>query len=186
MMKILAMKIPSFRARLRANDTTLSGGALTYAVEIDVENGALTFNADGSYEYTPNPNFNGADRFTYVVTDLESGENTTQTVFLTIDPVADIVAGDDQTEGNAGEPIVGSVSDNDLATSGGTLTYAVAIDVQNGALTFNADGTYSYTPVPGFSGTDSFSYVVTDADSGRERYANGHDYSQCCRGRPSS
>ena len=133
-----------------SNDTTLSGGTLTYAVEIDVENGALTFNADGSYEYTPNPNFNGADRFTYVVTDLESGENTTQTVFLTIDPVADIVAGDDQTEGNAGEPIVGSVSDNDLATSGGTLTYAVATDVQNGALTFNADGTYSYTPAAWF------------------------------------
>ena len=148
------------------NDTTLSGGALTYAVESTVENGALTFNADGSYEYTPNPNFNGADSFTYVVTDAESGENTTQTVVLTIDPVADIVAGDDQTEGNAGEPIVGSVSDNDLATSGGTLTYAVETDVENGALTFNADGTYSYTPVPGFSGTDSFSYVVTDADSG--------------------
>ena len=148
------------------NDTTLSGGALTYAVESTVENGALTFNADGSYEYTPNPNFNGADSFTYVVTDAESGENTTQTVVLTIDPVADIVAGDDQTEGNAGEPIVGSVSDNDLATSGGTLTYAVETDAENGALTFNADGTYSYTPVPGFSGTDSFSYVVTDADSG--------------------
>ena len=148
------------------NDTTLSGGALTYAVESTVENGALTFNADGSYEYAPNPNFNGADSFTYVVTDAESGENTTQTVVLTIDPVADIVAGDDQTEGNAGEPIVGSVSDNDLATSGGTLTYAVETDVENGALTFNADGTYSYTPVPGFSGTDSFSYVVTDADSG--------------------
>ena len=148
------------------NDTTLSGGALTYAVESTVENGALTFNADGSYEYVPNPNFNGADSFTYVVTDAESGENTTQTVVLTIDPVADIVAGDDQTEGNAGEPIVGSVSDNDLATSGGTLTYAVETDVENGALTFNADGTYSYTPVPGFSGTDSFSYVVTDADSG--------------------
>ncbi|MDC1299777.1 Ig-like domain-containing protein, partial [Pseudomonadales bacterium] len=149
-----------------SNDTTLSGGTLTYAIEIDVENGALTFNADGSYEYTPNPNFNGADRFTYVVTDLESGENTTQTVFLTIDPVADIVAGDDQTEGNAGEPIVGSVSDNDLATSGGTLTYAVATDVQNGVLTFNADGTYNYRAASGFSGTDSFSYVVTDADSG--------------------
>ena len=148
------------------NDTTLSGGALTYAVESTVENGALTFNADGSYEYVPNPNFNGADSFTYVVTDAESGENTTQTVVLTIDPVADIVAGDDQTEGNAGEPIVGSVSDNDLATSGGTLTYAVETDAENGALTFNADGTYSYTPVPGFSGTDSFSYVVTDADSG--------------------
>ena len=50
-------------------------------------------------------------------------------------------------EGNAGEPIVGSVSDNDLATSGGTLTYAVETDVENGALTFNADGTYNYTPI---------------------------------------
>ena len=148
------------------NDTTLSGGALTYAVESTVENGALTFNADGSYEYVPNPNFNGADSFTYVVTDAGSGESFTQSVTLTVDAVSDLAATDDQNAGDQDTVISGSVADNDTTLSGGTLTYAAAGDVQNGSLTFNTDGTYSYTPEAGFSGTDSFDYVVTDTDSG--------------------
>ena len=149
-----------------SNDTTLSGGTLTYAVEIDVENGALTFNADGSYEYTPNPNFSGVDSFTYVVTDADSGESSTQSVSLTMDAVADLTAGDDENTGDEDTVISGSVASNDTTLSGGTLTYAVEIDVENGALTFNADGSYEYTPNPNFSGVDSFTYVVTDADSG--------------------
>ena len=148
------------------NDTTLSGGALTYAVESTVENGALTFNADGSYEYTPNPNFSGVDSFTYVVTDADSGESSTQSVSLTMDAVADLTAGDDENTGDEDTVISGSVASNDTTLSGGTLTYAVEIDVENGALTFNADGSYEYTPNPNFSGVDSFTYVVTDADSG--------------------
>ena len=148
------------------NDTTLSGGALTYAVESTVENGALTFNADGSYEYTPNPNFNGADSFTYVVTDAGSGETFTQSVTLTVDAVSDLAATDDQNAGDQDTVISGSVADNDTTLSGGTLTYAIENGVENGALTFNADGAYNYTPSSGFNGTDSFSYVVTDANSG--------------------
>jgi len=33
---------------------------------------------------------------------------------------------------------------------------------QHGTVTFNADGTYSYTPAADFSGTDSFNFVVND------------------------
>ena len=43
------------------NDATLSGGALTFAVATSVENGTLNFNADGSYEYTPNAGFSGVE-----------------------------------------------------------------------------------------------------------------------------
>ena len=107
------------------NDTTLSGGALTYAVESTVENGALTFNADGSYEYTPNPNFNGADSFTYVVTDAGSGETFTQSVTLTVDAVSDLAATDDQNAGDQDTVISGSVADNDTTLSGGTLDLCV-------------------------------------------------------------
>ena len=32
----------------------------------------------------------------------------------------------------------------------------------HGAVTVNGDGSYSYTPAPGFSGTDTFHYTVTD------------------------
>ena len=134
------------------NDTTLSGGTLSYAVESSVENGALTFNADGSYEYTPNPNFNGVDSFTYVVTDADSGERLTQSVTLTVDAVSDLTATDDQNTGDEDAVISGSVADNDTTLSGGTLSYAVESSVENGALTFNADGSYEYTPNPNFNG----------------------------------
>ena len=63
-----------------ANDSTTSGGVLTYAVDTGVSNGSLVFNSDGSYDYTPNANFNGTDSFTYTVTDAASGESSTQTV----------------------------------------------------------------------------------------------------------
>jgi hypothetical protein len=33
----------------------------------------------------------------------------------------------------------------------------------HGSLTLNADGSFSYTPAPGFSGTDTFTYVAADA-----------------------
>ncbi|MGS2716986.1 tandem-95 repeat protein [Eionea flava] len=58
----------------------------------------------------------------------------------------------------------GNVSSND--SSGATpLIYSLATgsDVSNGSLSFNNDGSYSYTPNNNFSGVDSFVYQVTDA-----------------------
>jgi hypothetical protein len=37
--------------------------------------------------------------------------------------------------------------------------------VSNGVLTLNSDGSFTYDPDVGFSGTDSFTYRLTDADS---------------------
>ncbi len=152
---------------MSTNDSTLSGGTLTYAVDTDVSNGTLNLNGDGTYTYTPDANFNGTDSFTYVVTDADSGESLTQTVTITVDPVTDLTAADDTLtvdEDSVANP--GDVSTNDSTLSGGTLTYAVDTDVSNGTLNLNGDGTYTYTPDANFNGTDSFTYVVTDADSG--------------------
>ena len=80
MMLPVVTKIPPSAAVLPANDSTTSGGVLTYAVDTGVSNGSLVFNSDGSYDYTPNANFNGTDSFTYTVTDAASGESSTQTV----------------------------------------------------------------------------------------------------------
>ena len=63
-------------------------------------NGSLVFNSDGSYDYTPNANFNGTDSFTYTVTDAASGESSTQTVSLTVNPVTDLTAADDVASGD--------------------------------------------------------------------------------------
>ncbi len=149
-----------------ANDSTSSGGVLTYAVDTGVTNGSLVFNSDGSYDYTPNVNFNGTDSFTYTVTDASSGESLTQTVSLTVNPVTDLVANDDVATGGEDTTISSTVAANDSTTSGGVLTYAVDTGVSNGSLVFNSDGSYDYTPNANFSGTDSFTYTVTDAASG--------------------
>src|SRR5437667_159648 len=49
---------------------------------------ALTLNADGSFNYTPNANYNGTDSFTYTVKDdggvALGGDDTGNTVAVTI------------------------------------------------------------------------------------------------------
>ena len=50
--------------------------------------GQLTLNADGSFTYTPNPDFNGTDSFIYQMTD-NNGEFATAQVNLTVNPTND-------------------------------------------------------------------------------------------------
>ena len=71
---------------MAANDATISGGTLIYALDADTTNGTLDFETDGTYTYTPDTNFNGNDSFTYIVTDAASGESSTQTATITVNP----------------------------------------------------------------------------------------------------
>ncbi|MCA8996398.1 MAG: cadherin-like domain-containing protein [Planctomycetaceae bacterium] len=45
------------------------------------------------------------------------------------------------------------------------LTAKVVDDVTNGTLSLNSDGSFTYTPNTGFTGSDSFTYTATDADN---------------------
>ena len=60
-------------------------------------NGSVTFLANGQITYTPNPNFNGMDSFTYTVT--SGGVTETATVTVTVTPVNDAPAGADTVRG---------------------------------------------------------------------------------------
>ena len=51
---------------------------------------------------------------------------------------------------------------NDTNADGGTLTAVLGQNVKYGTLTLNADGSFSYTPLSGFSWQDSFTYTATD------------------------
>ena len=51
---------------------------------------------------------------------------------------------------------------NDSDADGDTLTASVATDPENGTLTLNADGSFTYVPDADFSGSDSFLYAVSD------------------------
>ena len=63
---------------LSVNTTPVSGPA----------SGTLVLNADGTFTYTPNVNFNGTDSFTYEVTDGNGG-SAEATVDITVNSVND-------------------------------------------------------------------------------------------------
>jgi VCBS repeat-containing protein len=52
---------------------------------------------------------------------------------------------------------------NDSDADGDILSAAVATGPAHGTLVLNADGSFQYTPTPGYSGTDSFTYRASDA-----------------------
>jgi hypothetical protein len=56
------------------------------------------------------------------------------------------------------------ISTNDSGLEDTPVTYSVDSAATNGAAVVNADGTVTYTPNSGYSGSDSFTYTVVDAD----------------------
>jgi len=126
-------------------------------------NGTLVFNADGTYTYTPNPNFNGVDSFVYeICDDIDPTICDQATVTITVSPVNDVPSAiDDNEVTNEDTPLTGvTVSPNDIAPDGELPT--LVSTTSNGALVFNADGTYTYTPNANFNGVDSFVYEICD------------------------
>jgi VCBS repeat-containing protein len=59
-------------------------------------------------------------------------------------------------------PAASGVLSNDTDADGDTLTAQVVATATNGTLTLNADGGFTYTPMVGFDGTDTFTYRASD------------------------
>ncbi|WP_415233398.1 Hint domain-containing protein [Pseudorhodobacter sp.] len=140
---------------------------LTITGTPSAENGTVGVNADGTLNYTPNPDFNGTDTITYTITDPEGNESTS-TVTVTVNPVNDApVAVDDAVTGPYNAPVVIDLIGNDTDVDNlntdllifGTPTSA------DGLVVVNADGrSVTFTPNDGFIGTATINYTVTDPD----------------------
>jgi VCBS repeat-containing protein len=147
------------------NDLDPQGDPLTAVLATNPANGTITLNADGSFTYTPNPNFNGSDTFTYHNNDgsLDSNEAT---VTITVDPINDApVAADDGYLTPTNTPLsvtAPGLLGNDQEIDGQTLTAAISTQPTNGTATVSANGSFTYTPNPGFSGLDTFTYQIND------------------------
>ena len=131
--------------------------------------GALTLNADGSFTYTPDADYSGTDSFTYRANDGTSDSNLA-TVTIEVAPDNDApVAGADsysvQQDATLSVPASGVLA-NDSDDDGDLLTAAAWSGISNhgGQVVLNSNGSFTYTPPAGFSGTDTFSYSASDSN----------------------
>ena len=150
-----------------ANDTDADGDTLTIQSVTNGANGTVVNNGT-DVTYTPNADFNGTDNFSYTISDGNGGTDAA-TVTVTVEPVNDDPVAEDDT----------ASTDEDTAVTIDVLANDADVDVADTltvqSVTDGADGTVAnngtdvtYTPDPNFSGTDTFTYVVSDGNGGSD------------------
>jgi hypothetical protein len=149
---------------LRATDADFD--PLTYTVVTSPLRGTLSGSAP-DLRYTPVADYNGSDSFTFRAGD-GSLDSAPATVSINVQAVNDApaAAGDSFTAAGNQTLTVGApgVLGNDTDVDS-TLTARLVTSPSRGSLALGADGTFSYTPDVGFSGTDAFVYEATDGSA---------------------
>jgi hypothetical protein len=140
------------------------GDTLTFALESQPSHGTLTGVAP-QVTYTPVTNYNGADNFTFSVSDGKGGSDTA-TVSIAVVPANDPPAAVIQqvsTSEDSSIAIMLAATDPD----GDIVTFALASQPSHGAVTGVAPG-LTYTPAANFNGSDSFTFTVSDGNGGTD------------------
>jgi VCBS repeat-containing protein len=147
------------------NDNDIDGNQLTAALITGPTHGTLALTGNGSFTYTPAANYNGPDAFTYRASDGTAQSNTA-TVTITVTAVSDPPTANNDTYSTNEDTLLTvatpGVLGNDTDPDSATLTAAVATGPAHGTLTFNANGSFTYTPAANYNGPDTFSYRAND------------------------
>ena len=128
-----------------------------------VSHGTLTFHADGSFTYKPTPGFTGADTFTYTANDgIQNSSPATVTLNVADTPIVAqpqsfTVSENGTLKLTPAQLVAGATGGNGTA-----FTALMGAPPTHGTLTPNSDGSFTYTPATGYSGSDSFQYQATD------------------------
>ncbi len=156
---------------LASNDTDADNALDLTSIQIvsGPANGSVSVNADGTVSYTHNGSQTTADSFTYTIKDASGAVSNEATVNLSVNAVnnAPVAVADSisVSEGGTATVLVGgaaSVLANDSDAESDPLTAALVTGPAHGALTLNADGTFSYTHDGSETTADSFSYRAND------------------------
>lgn len=149
-----------------ANDTDPNGDSLSLVSFNQGNNGRVT-QVGNNLVYTPVAGFTGTDSFTYIIKDT-AGNQSSATVTVTVTAASPNVPtpADDTATTTAGTPVTVDVLLNDTDPNGDTLSIADFGDGAHGTVTKSGDKLV-YTPAAGFTGTDSFTYTVTDPAGNR-------------------
>ncbi len=146
-----------------ANDSDIDSSSLTATLVDNVGHGALTLHANGSFDYTPAPNYYGSDSFTYKASDGFLDSNVV-TVSITVTAVNDAPVCQDQGTAVVEDGTLSSSVTPCSDVEGSSLSYALGSSVTHGTLTLYANGAFTYSPALNYNGSDSFTFTTSDGD----------------------
>ena len=146
-----------------ANDSDVDGDPLVITSWTDGAHGGVTC-AAGECTYTPGPDYNGGDSFTYTLSDGTVSVTATVTVTVAAVNDAPVPQADTLTideDGSGSVEVLLNDSDVDLDP----LAVVEVAQPAHGTVTCTAS-LCTYTPAADFHGTDSFAYTVSDGAGG--------------------
>jgi VCBS repeat-containing protein len=156
-----------------ANDTDLNKDVLQAVLKTGPAHGKLTLNADGSFVYTPDADYNGADSFTYVAKDPSGATSGEVTVKLQVAAVNDapVAVADAGAVAEDGKVVIDVLVNDTDVDAGDTKTLSVgatsakgaSISIDNGKVAYVADADAFDLLTEGQTVIDTFTYTVTDA-----------------------
>lgn len=147
------------------NDYDMFGRPLSAsAVSGPYHAASFTLNSDGSFSYTPEYHYVGADSFVYQASNGVGTDDANVSITVgNIPPVA-------ENDTGYGTDVVTSlvvaapgVLANDYDTNGDPITAVLNTGPAHGTLDYlNADGSFKYTPNGNYAGVDTFQYDAND------------------------
>jgi predicted outer membrane repeat protein len=145
---------------LLINDNHPHNAALAVSAATAPSHGTLVVRADGSFTYTPAPDYHGSDAFTYYVTDGLHGA-ATGSVSLTVNPVNDApTLAPLSLRSLRDVPVAITVTASDV--EGDPFTFGMVDPPSHGVLSGTLPN-LTYTPNPGYTGRDRFTCRATDS-----------------------
>lgn len=150
------------------NDTDPDPGAVLKAPVIVLQptNGTAVVQPGGAIFYTPAPGYVGDDYLVYYIQDEWSQKSNNALVAITVRPpnTAPVANNDNyvaskNTTLNIPAPGVFGNDGDDISY---TLDSYDTVSANGGTVVLNPDGSFSYTPVTGFVGIDTFTYTIID------------------------
>ena len=149
-----------------SNDTDADVNPLTAILVAGPTQGALILNANGSFTYTPNTNYNnGPDSFTYKANDGAADSNIA-TVSIIVNAVNDVPTANNQEVTTPEDTsVLITLTGSDI--EGSALEFQITSGPSHGTLgevtvTGPTTATVTYTPALNFNGIDSFLFTVDD------------------------
>ncbi len=154
-----ALDVSSYFTDPEGQAMTYSAAGLPTGLVIDGLTGEITGTLDSS------ASAGGAGGvYTVTVTATDDATQSVSTTFTWTVTNPGPLANDDGFTIDEDTVLTSSVDTNDSDADGDLLTYTQTSLPSSGTLAFANDGSFTYTPDGDFHGSDSFDYVVTDAD----------------------